>query len=129
LSVGICTGALLLFYALRLVLLQLPGPKRLYFHWKFHHAILDIKEVIRMGDTISGLYDHHKNGYDTRKHILFCFRHIDKIPSKGVWPDAREVLGELAYSQPVLADITWGVDVERRGQTVVESSSAPPGLR
>jgi hypothetical protein len=81
-----------------------------------------MKEVIRMGETTEGLYDHRSDGRGTREHILFCFRHIDKIPWKGKWPNAKEALGELAYLQPVLADITWGFDLERRGKTVEGSS-------
>jgi hypothetical protein len=81
LSVGICAGALLLFYALRIALFKLLGPKRLY-HWKFDNLILDMKDVIRIGEKVEGLYDDHgKDGYTTRQHITFCLRHIDKIPT------------------------------------------------
>ena len=40
---------------------------------------------------------------------IFCFVSADKIPYKGVWPDPKEVLGELAYLQPILADVTRGL--------------------
>jgi hypothetical protein len=124
LSVGIFNGALLLFYALHLVLVKFfLNPKRIY-DWKFYNVIIDMKEVIRMGDTIPDLYNHRSDGFGTREHILFCFRHIDTIPSKGKWPNPREVLGQLAYSQPVLVDVTVGIDVEERGKTVVERTSA-----
>jgi hypothetical protein len=48
LSVGIFTGAVILFYALRIALFKLLGPKTSYA-WKFNTLIYDMKEVIRCG--------------------------------------------------------------------------------
>jgi hypothetical protein len=121
LSVGICTGAVLLFYALRIALFKLLGPKKPYA-WKFSTLIYDMKEVIRMGEAIEGLYDHHpcQSGYTTRKHITFCLRHIDAIPSRGGgrWPTPKEALGELAYFDTVIVDVPPGY--KWKNETVAE---------
>jgi hypothetical protein len=131
LSVGICTGAVLLFYALRIALFKLLGPKRSYL-WKFDNLILDMKEVIRIGETIEGLYDdHRRDGYTTRQHITFCLRHIDKIPTSGRWPTAREALGDLAYFQPVLVDVPCGYKwkTETVAEVVASSESSTEDLK
>jgi hypothetical protein len=122
LSVGICTAVLLLHYILRRIILKLLGPKRAHDR-KLYNLILDMKEVIRMGDTTEGLYAHRSDDFGTKQHILFCLRHIDKIPSSGRWPTAREALGELAYTQPVLVDVPCGYKWET--ETVAEVVASP----
>jgi hypothetical protein len=100
-------GALLLFYAFRIALFKLLGPKTSYA-WKFNTLIYDMKEVIRMGETIEDLYDDHPvDSYTTRQHILFCLRHIDTIPASGRCRISKEALGELAHFQLVPVDVLY----------------------
>ena len=123
LSVGICVGALLLFYVLRIALFRLLGPKTSYA-WKFNALIYDMKEVIHTGETIESLYNHHPgDSYTTREHIAFCLQHIDTILSSGRCPISKEALGELAHFQPVLVDVPYGC--KWRSETVADVVVSP----
>jgi hypothetical protein len=66
-----------------------------------------MKEVIHLGDA-SSFCNERNSSNELKESIVYCFRHIDILESKAMWLDTKEVYGELAYFQPVLADITLG---------------------
>jgi hypothetical protein len=103
------------------------SPKILYT-WRFAKFVPEMKEVIHLGDA-SSFCNERNSSNEVKESIVYCFRHIDIVESKGMWLDTKEVYGELAYFQPVLADITWGIDTEEGGSTVEGSAMALPENR
>jgi hypothetical protein len=61
--------------------------------------MLDMKVVIELGEGIEGVYNHRTDNWGTRDHILYLFRHIDKMAKDGQMPPHSEWEDEGRYAQ------------------------------
>jgi hypothetical protein len=123
LSVGIYTATAVLLYCIYSLLVlraKRRDPKNSYA-WIFGKLVMDMKAVINFEESNQGIYDDPGTpvGYNARQHILFWLRHIDKVHG----PNAIEPLGDLIHVQPVIADLTPGVEIEEGAKITVIGSS------
>lgn len=114
-SAGICLGTCLLLHTLYRFAIyikrRIRGPNERYCR-KLGHLILDMKRVIHLGETTENLCPEMYNGnFGIRDHILYLFKHIDRIPLKGEWPTSAD-WGEEGQLPQALVDLSWGVEVE-----------------
>jgi hypothetical protein len=66
--------------------------------------MVNIKALIDLGNRTHGLFgDVDDNGYDTKAHILWSFRHIDKINKDGQSPPLWEL--QAGDWSPLLFDV------------------------
>lgn len=126
-SVSICLATALLIAVLSSFAMyikhRIEDPER-QFCRKLGLLMLDIKRVVELGEKNAGLYPGmYSSNFGVRDHILYMFRHIDKIPYKGTWPD----LGEAGIHAQALVDVTWGQEVEGIRQLDPVASS-PAGM-
>jgi hypothetical protein len=68
--------------------------------------ILNMKQVIELGEQTEGLYagNRNKNNSITRDHILYLFQHIDKLGEDGALSPLSELDDGRRYAQ-MLANV------------------------
>jgi hypothetical protein len=101
-SFGICVGAALLlsaaYFLVAYIRRRRQDPGGVYLR-KFKRMILDMKEVIELGEKTEGLYANRNDNCMTRDHILYLFRHIDKLGKDGALPPLSELDDGGRYAQ------------------------------
>lgn len=57
---------------------------------RFNELIYEMRELVELGKT-DEVRSTYSDGFNTKKHILFCFRHIDKLKEDGKFPGLWEM--------------------------------------
>lgn len=125
-SFAICVGAGLLLCGLYFLATEIrrqyEDPRAPYWR-KFNPMMLDMKRVIDLGESIEGVYNHRTDNWGTRDHILYLFRHINKMARDGQMPPHSEWEDEGRYAQ-MLVNIIPEEEVARGDEFV--SIELPP---
>jgi hypothetical protein len=82
--------------------------------------MLDMKALIDLGNRTENIYADMSNGFDTKNHTLYYFRHIDKVNKIGVLPPYEEFGGGGIW-HPILVDVIEA-EFEKQEFAVVPSS-------
>ena len=118
-STAICVGAALLIYSIYSIVIYVRHRYRDpydHFYDELFRLMVDIKALVDLGNRTNDLFPDavYGYGYDTKAHILWSFRHIDKIYKNGQLPPIEELEGEGARNwPPLLFDV---IDGEKSGE-------------
>jgi hypothetical protein len=114
-SFGICVIAGLLLYAMYSVAAYMKRrrqPLIRAYHDKFDRLMIEMKEVIDLGEKHPEFYGHRSDNFRTREHILYIFRHIDKMTKDGRMPHHHGLEGGGKYSVVLTEVIIPGFELE-----------------
>jgi hypothetical protein len=122
-STAIFAGAALLIYSIYSLIIYIRrryyGPQY-HYYVEFNRAMLDMKALIELGNRTENIYPEMFNGFDTKSHILFYFRHIDKANKIGQLPPREDLEGGGIW-HPILVDVIER-EFEKQEFVVVPSS-------